>query len=189
MGTLRLALAPDRRDAPADDREDAREDDFEPLALEALFVDDDSVFEDEDSDLVLFMVSDRERLEASIVGAETFRRGQRARASGRARRPTGRARSDARCPSPTSLMRAAMKSSAPPRVALGGLRDTRPTRLGSSPAADDGCRAFRQTAIVVFAFLFLGNPARSEVESREAAVLESFLSHFFRFRCEVLDQS
>jgi hypothetical protein len=101
MGTLRLALAPDRRDAPADDREDAREDDFEPLALEALFVDDDSVFEDEDSDLVLFMVSDRERLEASIVGAETFRRGQRARASGRARRPTGRARSDARCPSPT----------------------------------------------------------------------------------------
>jgi hypothetical protein len=86
-------------------------------------------------------------------------------------------------------MRAAMKSSAPPRVALGGLRDTRPTRLGSSPAADDGCRAFRQTAIVVFAFLFLGNPARSEVESREAAVLESFLSHFFRFRCEVLDQS
>ena len=44
MGTLRLALAPDRRDAPADDREDAREDDFEPLALEALFVDDDTYF-------------------------------------------------------------------------------------------------------------------------------------------------
>ena len=71
MGTLRLALAPDRRDAPADDREDAREDDFEPLALEAPFVDDDSVFEDDDSDLVLFMVSDRERLDASIVGSET----------------------------------------------------------------------------------------------------------------------
>ena len=188
MGTLRLALAPDRRDAPADDRKDAREDDFEPLALEALFVDDDSVFEDEDSDLVLFMVSDRERLEASIVGAETFRRGQRARASGRARRPTGRARSDARCPSPTSLMRAAMKSSAPPRVALGGLRDTRPTRLGSSPAADDAARfAKRPSSFSLFCFSEI--PPVPRVESREAAVLESFLSHFFRFRCEVLDQS
>ena len=69
MGTLFLALALDRRDRPdADAREDARE----PLTLDgAVFVDDDSVFEDDDSDLVLFMVSDRERLDASIVGSET----------------------------------------------------------------------------------------------------------------------
>ena len=73
MGTLFLALALDRRDRPdAEAREDAREDAREPLTLDgAVFVDDDSVFEDDDSDLVLFMVSDRERLDASIVGSET----------------------------------------------------------------------------------------------------------------------
>jgi hypothetical protein len=73
MGTLFLALALDRRDRPdAEAREDAREDAREPLTLDgAIFVDDDSVFEDDDSDLVLFMVSDRERLDASIVGSET----------------------------------------------------------------------------------------------------------------------
>jgi hypothetical protein len=85
-------------------------------------------------------------------------------------------------------MRAAMKSSAPPRVALGGLRDTRPTRLGSSPGADDAARfAKRPSSFSLFCFSEI--PPVPRVESREAAVLESFLSHFFRFRCEVLDQS
>ena len=126
MGPLRLALARDRRDAPADDREDAREDDFGPLALDALFVDDDDVFEDDDSDLVLFAVSDRERLDASIVGSETD-----PAVNARAERPDARAdRPDALAqtrglPSPISLTRAAMTSSTPPRVAQGGLRETR----------------------------------------------------------------